>query len=174
MLRVSHKFHFLMYFHPAGYSLKLDHTSSSPTHGHQCPSVELWPGADSHVLSKELQQSLIPTLILALNSSIIQISSSSHPSMNLVAKGLDMFLSLQVGLELLDVLRRFVSRCEHADRDLDVGCIIRVNHGGVALCACCEGGRSRGGGKRDDLSPPAVSYHSPRLDAGVLGLHLFD
>lgn len=60
-------------------------------------------GVDSQVFSKELQQRLVTPFILALNPRILQIRSSSHPSMNLITKDLDVFLALQVGLKFLNV-----------------------------------------------------------------------
>ena len=63
------------------------------------------------VLGKELQKRLITTLILALNLRVLQIRPSSHPSMNLIPEYLNVFLSLQISLEFLHIVRGLVSRC---------------------------------------------------------------
>lgn len=85
-----------------------------------------------------------------------------------------MFLALQVRLVLLHVLGGFVAPCEHAKRDLDIGCFRRIDHGGVAFGPCTEGRGGSGGRERDDLPAPAETDDAPGLDARVLGLHLSD
>ena len=63
------------------------------------------------VLGKELQKRPITTLILALDLRVLQIRPSSHPSMNLIPEYLNVFLSLQISLKFLHIVRGLVSRC---------------------------------------------------------------
>ena len=114
-----------------------------------------FPSEHSQILCKEVKQSLIPSLILALHSLILQIRPSSHPSVNLVIENLNVFLTRQISLEFLDVFCGLVSGCEHAERDLDVSCFGGIDHCGVAFCCCFEGSRVRGGGDGDDFTAPA-------------------
>jgi len=93
------------------------------------------------MLRKELQQRLISSLILALNPLILQIRTRSHPAMNLISENLNMLLTLQVLLELLDILLEFIITGQHAKRDLDAFGFGGIDHCWVAFGGCFEWGR---------------------------------
>lgn len=99
----------------------------------------------SQILRKELQQLLIPPLILLLIPQHIQPRPSTHPAMNLIPKRLHILRSLERSLEFLHVFSVFIFRSEHAERDVDVSCVGGVDHCRVAFGGGLEGGAGLGG-----------------------------
>lgn len=75
--------------------------------------------------------------------------------MNLISKNLDVLLTLQISLELLDVLSRLILGGQQAQWDLDVGGVGGVDHCRVAFGAGFEGGVGFGRCERYDFAAPA-------------------
>lgn len=109
------------------------------------------PSTYSQMLVVKVEQHLITTLILLLDLFILEVASSGHPSVDLVAKGLNVVLHTQRLPKLLDRIRVFVAGCEHAEGNLDALGVGRVDHCGVNFGDGGEGGAGLSG-QGDDLS----------------------
>jgi hypothetical protein len=108
------------------------------------------------VLVKELQHSLVTPLILLLHSGILQVSSRSHPAVDLILERLNVLGNLEGLLKLLDLVLGFVARGEQHGGDLDVLGVVGVDHGGVDRGGDGEGVGVGLCGEGDDLAAPAV------------------
>lgn len=102
------------------------------------------------MLVVKIEQHLVSTLILLLDLLVLEVTTSGHPSMDLVAEGLDVVLHAQCLSKFLDCVRVFVAGCEHAEGNFDFFGIGGIDHGGVDFGDGGEGGAGLGG-KGDDL-----------------------
>lgn len=91
------------------------------------------------VLAKELQNSLVPPDILALDALVLQVAARRHPAVDLVLEGLDVLGHAKVLLKLLDLVLGLLLRGEQDKGNLDALGLLGVNHGRVALGANGEG-----------------------------------
>lgn len=96
------------------------------------------------MLVVEIEQHLVSTLILLLDLLVLEITTSGHPSVDLVAEGLDVVLHAQCLSKFLDCVRVFVAGCEHAEGNFDSSGIGGVDHGGVDFGDGGEGGAGLG------------------------------
>lgn len=113
------------------------------------------------MLVEEVEDGLVAALILLAHLGVLQVRTSSHPAMDLGREGLDVVGSLQVVLEGLDVLGGLILGGQQSHGDIDLLCIIRVDHGGVALDGRLEGLVVLAGGQSRDLPTPAVTQDGP-------------
>ena len=67
-------------------------------------------GLTLHIVVEESQSNLVSSLILFEDFFIFQVSSRSHPSVNLSRKRLHMLRRLQVCLKFLNIIRRLIFR----------------------------------------------------------------
>ena len=89
------------------------------------------PSTYSQILAVELKQYLIPTLVLLSDPIILEVPTSRHPAMNLVAESLNVVIHRQILAELFDGIGVFVAGREHAEGHLDAFGVGGVDHGGV-------------------------------------------
>jgi hypothetical protein len=122
------------------------------------------------VLVEEVQEHLVRLLIIGLDGVVLEITTSGHEAVDLVREPFDSVLGLDSLLPLLDIILRLIFRRQHDERNGDTRGVVRIDHGWVAGRGSLEQGvllRAQ----VDDLAPPAVTDHSPLLDAGALSLN---
>lgn len=93
---------------------------------------ELWCHYSLKVIAKKLQNSLVSALVLLLDTVVLEISTSGHPAVDLVLKDLDVLGTLELGLELLNLILGLILGGEQNGGDFDVLGVGSVDHGGVA------------------------------------------
>lgn len=114
------------------------------------------------MLVVEVEQHLVPALVLLLDLLVLEIATSGHPAMNLVAEGFDVIVYAQGLAELFHRVRIFVAGCEHAEGYFDAFGVCGIDHGGVDFGDGGEGGAGLGG-QGDDLCHEISDASSPSL-----------
>jgi hypothetical protein len=118
------------------------------------------------IIVEEGEGDLVPSLVFLEDGRVGQVCARGHPAVDLVREGLDVLRYLEVGLVLLDVVRRLVLGRQNAHGDLDLLRVGRVQHGRMALdrglelglLACDE---------RGYLATPAVAQDTPAADVWI-------
>jgi hypothetical protein len=118
------------------------------------------------IIVEEGEGDLVPSLVFLEDGRVVQVCARGHPAVDLVREGLDVLGYLEVGLVLLDVVRRLVLGRQNAHGDLDLLRVGRVQHGRMALdrglelglLACDE---------RGHLATPAVAQDTPAADVWI-------
>lgn len=87
----------------------------------------------SQMLLEEVDERLVPTLILAPHLLILQIATGGHEAVNLIVECMDLARYLQRFLERLDGLRILILGGKNAYRYSDIGSVRRVNHRRVSF-----------------------------------------
>ena len=100
----------------------------------------------------EIEQDLIPTLIFLPDLLILQVATSSHPAMDLVAESLNVVFHAQSLAELFHRVFVLIAGREHAEGYFDAFGVSGIDHGGVDFGDVGEGGAGLGG-QGDDLCP---------------------
>lgn len=137
-----------------------------------------------------IEQGSVSLFVSSLDLLILQVTSCSHETMDLIMVPFYLLGYFEVCLILLHLSFVLLARWDHEHRDGDVPRIIRVYHGRVA-CRCGLEKTARGGHQVDNLqmvSPtrslarcllwsnvtylaaPAVANNTPVLDTRVGGL----
>jgi len=120
---------------------------------------------------EEVKQELVRLLIILLHGLILEITTRSHETVDLVREPLNDVLGLDSLLPALHRLLVLILTRQHGIRDRDAGSIIRVDHCWVAGGSGLEL-RSLLRAQVHDLAAPAEADDTPLLDAGALGLDL--
>lgn len=107
------------------------------------------------MLGKEFEQSLVTTLILLLDTVVLEVRSRSHPAVDLVVEALDVLGPSQGSIELLDVLFGLVAGREHDVGDGDGLGVLGVDHGRVDGGEDAEGVGELVGDEGGNLASPA-------------------
>lgn len=110
------------------------------------------------VLAKELEESLVSTLILGLDAVVAEVRAGSHPAVDLVVEALDVLGHGQGVLKLLDVVGGLIARGEHHEGHLDGRGVGGVHHGRVDRGGGAEGVGGAVDGQGNGLAAPAVLY----------------
>lgn len=69
------------------------------------------------MLVKEFQNSLVSPLVLFADFSVLEVRTGCHPAVDLSGESLNVVLLLQVGAEVLDILRVLILGREHGHGD---------------------------------------------------------
>ena len=133
---------------PAHHTVQPDPLTFLSTHEGTRDAQE--PSAYSQMLVVEVEQYLVPTLVLLLDLLVLEIATSGHPAMNLVTEGFDVVVYAQGLAELFHCVLIFVAGCEHAEGYFDAFGVRGIDHSGVDFGDSGEGGAGLGG-QGDDL-----------------------
>ena len=116
------------------------------------------------MLAVKFQQHLISPLVLLPHLLILQIATSGHPAVDLVAESFDVIFYGQALAEFLDGVGVFIARGEHAEGDFYLLGVGGIDHCRVDFGDGGEGGAGLGG-QGDNLlryNPMSISSSTAR------------